>query len=64
MRVKVAQSIDVMTIDAATRAITLLARWTTRRAQRIAKERTGWEAVGRKRPGNKRLQGRDGEERT
>jgi hypothetical protein len=62
-RVSVCDAIDVVAVDAATRAIALLARWATRRVQRIAKERSGPAAAGRNRPRHKGLQPQEGEER-
>jgi hypothetical protein len=48
----------------AARALALLARWATRRAQRIAKERSGEAAADCNRLRNKRLRPQDGEEQT
>jgi hypothetical protein len=38
IRIDLAKSVDLMTVDAATRAVVLLSRFAVRRAQRIAKE--------------------------
>jgi hypothetical protein len=46
----------------AERALALLALWATRRAQRIAKERS--QAAVRNGPRNRQLRPQDGEERT
>lgn len=49
-------------VEAGQRALAILARWATRRAQRIAKERS--QAASRNGPRNRQLRPQDGEERT
>jgi len=54
---------ELLDPPSAASALLFLARWSTRRAQRIAKEHLG-SGQARNRPKNKRLRGSDEEDRT
>jgi hypothetical protein len=58
------QPCEAMVKETAERALALLARWATRRAQRIAKERSRAVGACRNRQINKQLGPHDGEEQT
>ena len=58
----VTESSESLDQRSASQALAMLARWATRRAQRIAKERSC--SAGRNPQRNSRLRPQDGEERT